>query len=305
MPYKKVQIICKNCGKKIYTANRFFCDNNCRLKFQVGKNSPCWKGKEWICQFCGKKILGIPSVKRRFCSWSCNTSYQNIQRGKFNKIWNKEILHNLYWKNNMTMSEIARKYNTSASVVFRYFKKWDIEKRPFIESVSIGIQKNIKKWIGKGSGKKNSMYGKISYPKAVYVPKLEHHIRSKWEKDVAFILKNNEIPYKFEGIRFKVNKGNNTYSPDFVIGNLLVEVKGPLFESNKEKMIECIKLYPNFKLIIITSRSKRFDFSFAHKIFRIFKSARKEKGYYDVDNDEVDKFIKFVKSYGRSSNIEG
>jgi len=53
---------------------------------------------------------------------------------------------------------------------------------------------------------------------------LGHVIRSEWERDVANLLKDEEVPYEYEALRLETDDG--IYIPDFVTDNAVIEVKG-------------------------------------------------------------------------------
>ena len=256
--------------------------------------------KEYICKECGKsfikyKKIPITIVRGKqvnyysFCSRKCFAAYQSKLLSKWDKILTKEILEDLYINKKNSAQEIAKKFKCSINTVLRLIKKYNIPKRTFNESVKLGINKNIEKFREASKGSKNPMFGKISYSKARFIPELGHSVRSEWEKVIAYELKKANILYKYEGITFKVNHGNNTYTPDFIIKDIAIEVKGMLFDENKKKLISFKKECP-YKLWIITGKRDRYDFSFANKIFKIFNE-RKEK----IDKKEMENFINEIR----------
>lgn len=226
---------------------------------------------EDICKNCGKKVVKWKNKQchSSFCNRKCCSSYQSKSFEKWSKIISKEKLITFYYDQKMSLREIGKKFNCSENSISRLMKKYNLKKRSFSKAISIGIHKNIEKFREASKGSKNPMFGKISYPKAIFIPKLGHSVRSSWEESMAFELKKAEIPYKYEGRTFKINSGQNTYTPDFIMGNIAIEVKGWLFDKNKEKIIKFINEYP-YKLWIVTSNKDRFDFSFADKVFKIF-----------------------------------
>ena len=87
---KKVEYVCKNCGRLFLDSpsrNRIFCSSKCHgewnTKNMSGTNSPSWKGGKMIrriCEKCGAEFLAIPSSVRkgygRFCSQACWFEYK-------------------------------------------------------------------------------------------------------------------------------------------------------------------------------------------------------------------------------------
>lgn len=127
-------------------------------------------------------------------------------------------------------------------------------------------------------GEKNPSYGKPSYPKPIYDDRLNHFVRSKWELNVCLLLKQNNIGYDYEPEFFKL--GDCSYTPDIKIDdNTYIEVKGPLYDWQLDKMKKFIEIY-NKKLIIVTGKGN-------------FKRLS-EFILVDYDN-ELDKLLEIIK----------
>lgn len=107
------------------------------------------------------------------------------------------------------------------------------------------------------SGENNPSFGKIYYPKKEFVMELNHIVRSDWEKRVCIKLKQNNISYEYEPECFELIIDNDkyTYTPDIKIKNVYLEIKGPLYDLQLNKMKELNKIK---NLIIITSK-KNFN----------------------------------------------
>lgn len=272
--------ICKKSFKikksRLETAK--YCSIKCRAESKVGikryDNSKLlkklWKNPQWR-----KKQIRAMKGKRNLTEEQKN-HYKIVNLGEKNPIWkdiiSKEKLEDLYLNKKLSLIQIAKMKNCYHQSLMLRMKLWNIPIRSFKEQVKLGIQQNIKnRYYPKGS--KNGMYGKISYPKLRFVPELNHSVRSLWEEIVARKLKQCDIKYSYETVKFKVNNGNNTYTPDFITGNILIEVKGPLFEYQRQKMLETRRKYPDFKLIVVTQdrNLKNYNFDFADKVFLIDK----------------------------------
>lgn len=104
------------------------------------------------------------------------------------------------------------------------------------------------------SGINNPSFGIPRYPTLKFIEELNHNVRSLWEKEVCLKLKKNNINYEYESQYFKIiiNDKVCSYTPDIKINNLYIEIKGPLFDYQIEKMKEFSK---NHTLIIITGKS--------------------------------------------------
>lgn len=93
------------------------------------------------------------------------------------------------------------------------------------------------------------------FPKPYYVEELGHSVRSKWEEEIGLLLKANGIPYGYETKTFKLNDGTS-YTPDFIAGNNVIEVKGLLYDRQKKKYREFNELYPELKFIMVGNGSE-------------------------------------------------
>jgi hypothetical protein len=78
-------------------------------------------------------------------------------------------------------------------------------------------------------------------------------MRSSYETRYAKILDLFDINWEYEIHAFNITTIGTSYRPDFYIAetNTWIEVKGYLSWSNKEKLIEFHKLYPNENLILV------------------------------------------------------
>jgi len=113
--------------------------------------------------------------------------------------------------------------------------------------ISIGGQKRL--------GEKNGSFGIPRYPIFTFYPELGHKVRSGWEADVGIFLKKNHIEYSYEKRAFPVicNEKSMTYTPDFWLSpNMVIEVKGMMYESNFIKFLNILGQYPTIFTILIS-----------------------------------------------------
>ena len=138
-----------------------------------------------------------------------------------------------------------------------------IVKLKHLNSVKLAGQKV--KELGLLKGSNNPSYGKVYYPILKFNKELNHIVRSRWEEEICLLLNNNNINYIYESKHFKL--GNNTYTPDLKLSNnTYIEIKGPLFDKQIEKMKLFIKNY-NKKLIIITGKRNFNKLNFCSKLY--------------------------------------
>lgn len=72
-------------------------------------------------------------------------------------------------------------------------------------------------------------------------------MRSKFERDIASLLKANSFKFKYEphGLAYTVRR---TYYPDFLIGGIYIEAKGFFKPSDRTKMLKIKELYPELDI---------------------------------------------------------
>jgi len=82
------------------------------------------------------------------------------------------------------------------------------------------------------------------------VDDLDHVVRSKWEKEVAYMLQDLEIEYEYEPVYKLENK--KIHKPDFkTYNNVIIEVKGFADDKSIQKAKKFINLYENKRYIVV------------------------------------------------------
>jgi hypothetical protein len=79
---------------------------------------------------------------------------------------------------------------------------------------------------------------------------LGHYVRSNWEANFARILIFQRKEYEYEKYSFELENGQS-YTPDFLVDGIFVEVKGFLTEQSRSKIEMFRKEYPNIEFMII------------------------------------------------------
>jgi hypothetical protein len=218
----------------------------------------------------------------------------------------KEVLYDQYWNKKMSVQDIAKKFDILRTTVLLAFKRFSIPRRSVSEGVRLALlQKPEIKSLRVHRGENNGMYGRVAYPKAKFIKELGHYVRSRWEYEVACLLKLHGIPYQYEATAFKLNGGHLTYTPDFLTGRIALEVKGPLFPKNIEKLQLFRQEHPEYKLVLLTLRGQRYDYqSLADHVFPLYKGANYAKhGRHDVlDKEVTHEFIEWLKANTHQGN---
>ncbi len=222
-----------------------------------------------------------PTRLKQFCSLKCyvDSPYyifkrSDIQRKNANKWADKRRGQtNIEYYGKEKANLISKKISRAAIKSLKnYYKTHSSSRKNKTLEEIMGVEraKEAKKKLSIAfSGKNNPSYGIPRYPKLKYIEELGHSIRSNWEKEVFLKFKKNKISYDYEPEAFALSN-STTYTPDARLkdSNIFIEIKGPIFDWQIEKMKLFKKEYPTFKLIAITN-NRRHNFeklSFCDKI---------------------------------------
>lgn len=72
-------------------------------------------------------------------------------------------------------------------------------------------------------------------------------MRSGFEEDVAKLLKRNKISFKYETMHLDYVV-SRTYTPDFIIGDIIVETKGRFTSADRTKMLKVKEYNPQYEI---------------------------------------------------------
>jgi hypothetical protein len=105
----------------------------------------------------------------------------------------------------------------------------------------------------KRTGERNGSFGIPRYPKLRFVPEIDHNVRSAFEEDVGRFLRSIGVKYLYESLRMRIHVDGKleTYTPDFVVGNIIIEPKGFIFPHGFNKLKNIIETYSDWKFIVI------------------------------------------------------
>lgn len=87
-----------------------------------------------------------------------------------------------------------------------------------------------------------------TYPKPYEVAELSHKVRSSWEEEIAKTLVEYGISYDYEQ-EFKLSVGS--YYPDFVVSNIVIEVKGFSNERSITKATAFMNEFPEYTYVVV------------------------------------------------------
>ncbi len=78
-------------------------------------------------------------------------------------------------------------------------------------------------------------------------------MRSNWEKEIDLMLHESGMDYEYESKTFELSK-NLTYTPDFIVGNVVIEVKGWPNDISKKRARKFMRNFPNKIYLVIGNR---------------------------------------------------
>ena len=99
-------------------------------------------------------------------------------------------------------------------------------------------------------GESNPRFGKsVPHPEPIKVDSTGHIVKSGWEATVDRILSDMGVDYEYEGETFRLEK--STYTPDFIFGNVVIEVKGFPYQRGVRKAMSFLRQYPGYEYVVI------------------------------------------------------
>lgn len=255
MSSKSLNSICRICRNGFYIKPWCkrkgwgkYCSVQCRNKSQR-------KGRLIRCDYCGKQIYKslselqkLSKTNKYFCNKSCHCAWKNKHRKKKPKVKlntfvskpikkerdlirskrpSKKILHNLYWQENKSQSEISDIFNISHTTARRWLKYYNIEIKG--RTLSCGKNPNSLRNLKLGQleeNQKKSAQSRVIYSKEKIIKKIE-----------KFTQKNNRIPTRREFSNSPLYPDYRTVRDFFETWNNAIEAAGynpnvPLFSPN-------------------------------------------------------------------------
>lgn len=249
-----MRVKCDWCGKifkrkpsAVKKSNYHFCSRKCNFEWMRGGKSAIAR-----CDLCGKNFKKVPSrvTEHDFCSNKCYGLWiSKNTRGENNSFYGKHHTRETLKR----ISESLPDYHKEKNPNWRggKYKKCEMCGKNFwvkpsrMNTARFCSVKCKDEWIEKHEG--------THFMQRYYVGELGHYVRSRWEEEVGLLLKANNITYGYESRTFKFN--GTSYTPDFIAGNNVIEVKGPLPDSQRKKYREFNERYPELNFIMVGNGS--------------------------------------------------
>lgn len=240
-------IECPTCGREDFEERKF-------MKIHHAKSHDEKIPFTYKCDSCGKDCEVDDYVERKYCpqcseekrekreiTWGDKIS-QELQRlhskegGPFGEEWREKQIKTHSGENhfnwNKTLPEETRRKISEANI-----EAWE-------DSDS---RQGDEEWV-----KKQSEAHKGQSPPSsnhIFIVELGHLVRSNWEIDIGFLLQSKGIQYEYEK-EFKLEDGSSYY-PDYVVGDVVVEVKGFINNSCEEKAEKFMESYSDYTYIVV------------------------------------------------------
>lgn len=248
----KPHSFCLFCGEKTKRATTKYCSAKCRAQHfsQQGLHfgGPFRKVPNKICEYCSKEFWGQTNKryqKGKFCSRKCTGLYRrdNWKTDEFASL--KKLLEN---------REFSEETRAKLSKINKGKKK------------SKETRAKLSKVASERDPSRNWCIGKVGYR-----GDLGHFVRSRWEANVARILKEIGVSYIYEKKHFKLTKSDDSttyYTPDFQINSWFFEVKGWWTPIAKEKFVLMKEQYPEVRIYVIDEKEYHLIENESHSLIQ-------------------------------------
>ncbi|MDY6761606.1 MAG: NUMOD3 domain-containing DNA-binding protein [Candidatus Nanohaloarchaea archaeon] len=100
------------------------------------------------------------------------------------------------------------------------------------------------------TGEDHPAYGNVSGLKLQTVEETGHTVRSNWEKEIDLLLHKSGFDYAYESRTLELS-AELTYTPDFFVGDTVIEVKGWPDELSKKRAKKFLQEFPEYTYIVV------------------------------------------------------
>ena len=113
------------------------------------------------------------------------------------------------------------------------------------------------------TGEDHPAYGTTPTFKKVYVEETDRYVDSEWEREIDVLLHNSGVRYEYEPRTFGFSSW--TYTPDFIAGETVIEVKGHDWGSAVERAARFMREYPEYHYVIVGNENVPCHVHFAYR----------------------------------------
>ena len=263
---EKEHCVCIKCGKEFLaqrSSKRKFCSHSCSATYNNIHKLTGWNKNNRISLLTSpiNKLKRKEQYLHKYGDVLGEQKWEEF-RVKVSKNTPKDA--NAKWRYISKYGEIEGEKRHS--LYQENVKKWNYIQKTTTLDERVGheraeeIRANQRVGAKKNCGEHNGSFGIPRYPTLTFYPEIEHKVRSSWELEVAKFLQTNSIKYQYEGQRYKIqiNDSTKSYTPDFIISpNLVIEVKGMMFEENYIKFINFLDQYKEKVVVLIWGKIQK------------------------------------------------
>lgn len=237
-------------------------------------------------------------------------------RNHENRYEDGEWLRQRYIGDRMNTYEIAEKCGVESETIRRHLERNEIDVRDRSESQKlswegergrrdeyanrmeeIGSSHSITYWdtyseselevvrdkiASSKRGEDNPRYGEgVPHPDPITVESTGNVVKSGWEAVVDEVLNSLGVDYRYEKETFPVS--DSTYTPDFILGDVVIEVKGFPYQRGVEKALEFVSEYSDYKYVVVGGMEAKDEMP--HDVFIDMDSV--EDGLNNLLSDKI------------------
>lgn len=242
---------CPTCGKKVFT-NKSYMKKHHKLVHgeSLREEYECsidgCNNKSYNPKFCSQECLG--KARRKYEKTSCKNPNCDNQVYKFDYC-SHNCANKTSWKyrdNAAKRPEVRKKIAEAKKG--QTFEMSEESKKKISEAMS-GENHPLH---GK-TGKDHPKYGKLSGLKLQKVEETGHRVRSNWEKKIDLMLHKWNLDYEYEPKTFELTD-KLTYTPDFIVEDIVIEVKGWPNKISKKRAKIFMEEHPELTYLVIGNK---------------------------------------------------
>lgn len=173
-----------------------------------------------------------------------------------------EEIKRFYFEERKSLSKIARIFSCNLETVRLFFIRNNLDRRSSTEGTRIiASDPDLRKKRSENAkGNKNPHFGKpasknCGFGRVGIREDLNQYFRSSWEANIARLLNYYGILWKYEPQTFVLRE--ISYTPDFLIYDTYLEIKGVYLKNSGEKIRRFKETYPELKYFLIDSKMYR------------------------------------------------
>lgn len=242
---------CPTCGKSEFTNESYMKKHHKlvhgeSLREEYECSIDTCNNKSYNPKYCSEECLG--KARRKYEFHTCSSPSCDNQVYKFSYC-SRDCANKTTWKNRDNPAkrpEVREKISEAK-------KGWTFKMpEEGKEKISEAMSGENHPHYGK-TGKDHPKYGKLSGLKLQTVEETGNTVRSNWEKEIDLLLHKASITYEYEPKTFELTD-ELTYTPDFIVGDIVIEVKGWPNDISKKRARIFLEERPKHHYLVIGNK---------------------------------------------------